>query len=76
MPDTPPYPIDDRGYCDVKGAASYRSQSVAKLNQDRHRGLGAEFVRFGRSVRYSYAALDADASQHRRTCTRDAAEAA
>ena len=76
MPDTPPYLVDSRGYCDVKGAATYRCQSIAKLNQDRHRGLGAEFVRFGRSVRYSYAALDADASQHRRTCTRDAAEAA
>ena len=66
------YPVDDRGYTDTKGAADYRNQSVSKLNKDRHFGVGAEFVRFGSSVRYSYAALDADAARNRRTCTRDA----
>ena len=70
------YPIDDRGYCDVRGAAEYRAQSVAKMNQDRHRGVGAEWVRFGRSVRYSYAALDAEANANRRTSTRNQGEAA
>ena len=69
------YPVDDRGYTDTNGAAAYRDQSVSKLNKDRHYGVGAEFVRFGRSVRYSYAALDADAGEHRLTCTRDNPEA-
>jgi hypothetical protein len=70
------YPVDERGYTDVKGAADYRDQSVSKLNKDRHYGVGAGFVKFGKSVRYSYAALDADAAQNRRTCTRDSGEAA
>ena len=70
------YPIDDRGYTDTKGAAAYRDQSVSKLNKDRHYGVGAEFIRFGNSVRYSYAALDADATKHRQTCTRDEPAAA
>ncbi len=69
------YPIDERGYCNTKVAAEYRDQSVAKLNQDRHRGIGPEWVRFGKSVRYSYAALDADANANRRTCTTDSAAA-
>ena len=69
------YPTDHRGYTDVNGAAKYRGQSVAKLNQDRHRGIGPEWVRFGKSVRYSYAALDADANANRRTCTTDSAAA-
>lgn len=73
---TDSYPVDDRGYTDVKGAAKYRAQSVAKLNQDRHRGVGAEFVKLGKSVRYSYAALDAEATENRRTCTRDGEVAA
>jgi hypothetical protein len=70
------YPIDERGYTDTKGAAEYRDQSVSKLNKDRHFGVGAEFVRFGSSVRYSFAALDAEASTNRRTCTRDEPAAA
>ena len=70
------YPVDERGYTDTKGAAAYREQSVSKLNKDRHYGVGAEFVRFGSSVRYSYAALDADAAKHRMTCTRDEAGSA
>ena len=70
------YPIDDRGYTDTKGAAAYRDQSVSKLNKDRHFGVGAEFVRLGSSVRYSFAALDADAAKNRLTCTRDETTAA
>ena len=70
------YPIDARGYTDVKGAANYCTLSVAKFNQDRHRGLGPEWVCFGRAVRYSYAALDLAANQHRRTRTQNVEVAA
>ncbi len=68
---TDSYPIDHRGYTDTPGAASYCALSVNKLEKDRHFGVGAEFVRFGSAVRYSYAALDAEATKHRLTCTRD-----
>ena len=70
------YPVDERGYTDVKGAADYRGQSVSKLNKDRHYGVGSGYVKFGKSVRYSYAALDAEAARNCRTCTRDKPEAA
>jgi len=73
---TETYPVDERGYMDVKGAALYTGVSVSKLNKDRHYGGGAEYVVFGKAVRYSYAALDAYADRQRRTCTRDSSEAA
>lgn len=63
------YPVDERGYTDTKGAAFYKKVSVSKINKDRHFGVGAEYVVFGRAVRYSYAALDAEAEKHRRTST-------
>lgn len=64
------YPVDARGYTDTKGAAAYLKVSVSKLNKDRHFGMGAEYVLFGRTVRYSYAALDAAAAMNRRPSTR------
>ena len=63
------YPVDERGYTDSKGAADYKQISVSKINKDRHFGVGAEYVVFGRAVRYSYAALDAEATKHRRAST-------
>ena len=74
--DNAPYPVDQRGYTSTEGAADYTEISVSKLNKDRHYGNGAEFVRFGNAVRYSYAALDAHATKCRRTCTRDETAAA
>ena len=74
--ETDRYPVDERGFTDTSGAAAYRKQSKSKLNKDRHYGVGPEFVKLGKAVRYSYAALDADAAKNRRTCTRDGAEAA
>ncbi len=73
--ETDTYPVDERGYTNVKGAAEYTEQSESKLNKDRHYGVGAEYVKFGKGVRYSFAALDAEANKHRRTCTRDGAKA-
>ena len=73
---TDAYPVDDRGYCDTPDAAAYKGVSESKMNKDRHYGVGAEFVKFGKSVRYSYAALDAEAAKNRRTCTRDNPEGA
>ena len=70
------YPIDERGYTDVKGASNYTGVSVSKLNKDRHFGVGAEYVLYGTAVRYSYAALDAQAAKNRRTCTRSIVGAA
>ena len=70
------YPVDDRGYTDTDGGAEYLNLSSSKMNKDRHYGVGAEFVKFGKAVRYSYAALDAWAAKQRRTCTRDEAGAA
>ncbi len=64
------YPVDERGYTDSKGAANYHKVSVSKMNKDRHFGVGAEYVVFGRAVRYSYAALDAEAAKNRRSSTR------
>ena len=64
------YPVDDRGYTDTRGAADYWKISVSKLNKDRHFGVGADYVVFGRAVRYSYAALDAEAAKNRRSSTR------
>ena len=63
------YLVDDRGYTDTRGAADYLKISVSKLNKDRHFGVGAEYVVFGRAVRYSFAALDAEATKHRRAST-------
>ncbi len=65
------YPVDDRGYCNTPDASVYMQMSESKMNKDRHYGVGAEFVKFGKSVRYSYAALDAEAAKNRRTCTRE-----
>ena len=70
------YPVDARGYTDTNGGAEYLGLSPSKLNKDRHYGVGAEYVVFGKAVRYSYAALDAEAAKNRRTCTRDDVEAA
>ncbi len=64
------YPVDDRGYTDTRGAADYLKISASKLNKDRHFGVGAEYVVFGRAVRYSYAALDAEAAKNRRSSRR------
>ena len=64
------YPVDNRGYTDTRGAADYLKISVSKMNKDRHFGVGAEYVVFGRAVRYSYAALDAEAARNRRSSTR------
>lgn len=63
------YPVDNRGYTDTRGAADYFKISVSKMNKDRHFDIGAEYVVFGRAVRYSYAALDAEATKHRRAST-------
>jgi hypothetical protein len=65
------YPVDDRGYTATPGAAEYYDVSVTKLEKDRHYGVGAEYIKIGSAVRYSYAALDAEATKHRLTCTRD-----
>lgn len=76
MSSTDSYPVDQRGFTDSRGAATYLGVSVSKLAKDRHYGCGAEHTVIGRAVRYSYAALDAFASKHRRTCTRDSGKAA
>ena len=65
------YPVDERGYMDSKDLADYKKQSVSKINKDRHFGVGTPFVRFGASIRYSYAAADAEAADNQHTCTRD-----
>ena len=70
------YPVDERGYTDTDGGAKYLKLSSSKMNKDRHYSVGAEFVKFGKAVRYSYAALDAWAAKQRRTGTRDEPEAA
>lgn len=64
------YPVDERGFTDTPGAAEYQKISISKLTKDRHFGVGAEYVVFGRAVRYSYAALDAEAARNRRTSSR------
>ena len=64
------YPVDHRGYTDTRGAADYLKISVSKINKDRHFGVGADYVVFGRAVRYSFAALDAEAAKNRRSSTR------
>lgn len=73
---TATYPVDDRGYTNTPGAADYTGMSVPWLNKARHYGDGPAFVKFGKAVRYSFAALDAWAAQHVRTGTREDAEAA
>ena len=65
------YPVDERGYTDSEGIAAYKKQSVSKVNKDRHYGVGTRFVRFGKSVRYSYAAADAEATENQHSCTRE-----
>ena len=74
--ETDAYPVDERGYTATPGAADYTDTSVSYLNNARHYGTGPDFVKFGKAVRYSYAALDAYAGKQRRTCTRDTPEAA
>ena len=61
------YPIDDRGYTDTRGASDYTGLSPSYLAKARHFGDGPEFVKFGKAVRYSYAALDAHAARQART---------
>lgn len=63
------YPVDQRGYTDTKGAADYTGTSESYLNKTRHFGDGPEYVKFGRAVRYSYAALDMHADRQRRSST-------
>ncbi len=71
------YPVDGRGYCNTAAAAAnYTGMSIPYLNKARHYGDGPAFVKFGKSVRYSYAALDAWAAKHARTGTREDVEAA
>ena len=69
--ETDRYPVDDRGFTDNGGGGKYLDLSPSKMNKDRHFGTGPEFVKFGKAVRYSYAALDAWAAKHRQTCTRE-----
>ncbi len=70
--ETDRYPVDERGYTDSEGIAAYKKQSVSKVNKDRHYGVGTRFVRFGKSVRYSYAAADAEAAENQHSSTREA----
>ena len=63
-------------YRDTRGAANKLSLSVSQMNKMRHYGTGPEFVKFGRAVRYADEALADWAEARRRTCTRDATEAA
>jgi len=65
------YPVDERGYTATPGAAEYTGTSESYLNKARHYGDGPDYVKFGKAVRYSFAALDAWAAKNRRTCTRD-----
>lgn len=69
MPDHE-YPVDERGYTATPGAATYTHTSESFLNKARHYGTGPEFVKFGKAVRYSYAALDAWAATKKRTSTK------
>jgi len=46
--------------------SNYLHISVSKLNKDRHFGVGADYCLYGRAVRYTYAALDAEAARNRR----------
>jgi hypothetical protein len=70
------YPTDARGFTATPGAAAYVGTSESYLNKARHYGDGPEFVKFGRAVRYSFAALDAWAAKRMRNRTRDDSEAA
>ena len=63
-------------YYDTPEAANKMGLSVSQMNKMRHYGTGPEFVKFGRAVRYADEALDAYADARRRTCTRNAPEAA
>ncbi len=63
-------------YCDTPEAANKLGLSVSQMNKMRHYGIGPEFVKFGRAVRYADEALDSWAEARRRTCTRDDPEAA
>ncbi|MDH3666158.1 MAG: DNA-binding protein [Paracoccaceae bacterium] len=71
MSDHDKYPVDDRGYTATPGAAGYTDTSESFLNKARHYGTGPEFVKFGKAVRYSFAALDAWAASQRRTSTKE-----
>ena len=52
--------VDSRRWLTVLEASIYLKCSMAKLNKDRQTGLlKIPFSRFGRSVRYDRAALDA-----------------
>lgn len=48
-----------------KDAASYIGMSIFYLRQRRMRGGGPSFLRFGRSIRYQLADLEAWLSGHR-----------
>ncbi len=63
------YPVDERGYTDTPGAEKYGINSRSWLTKARHFGYGPEYVKFGKAVRYSYAALDAYANRNRRGST-------
>lgn len=69
------YPVDARGWTDEKGASAHTGLSVSWFQKARHLGNGPAYVKpgGGRSVRYSFAALDAFMSNHARTSTADEA---
>jgi hypothetical protein len=45
-------------------AARYLSHSVFALRDWRRRGCGPDYIRFGRSIRYTIAALDRFLEEH------------
>ena len=63
-------------YVDTQEAAKKLGLSASKMCKMRHFGIGPEFVKFGKAVRYADDALEAYAEACRRSCTRDEPEAA
>ena len=58
------YPIDERGFATDQEAERYYGWPAGRLRKERHFGRGPRCVRFGRSVRTSYAELDRHAREN------------
>jgi hypothetical protein len=63
-------------FCDTPVAAKYLDQAESTLNKMRLSGDGPRFYKFGRSVRYTFADLDAWAEARSRRSTSEATKAA
>ena len=63
------YPVDARGYTDTAGASEYDGLSISWHNKARHFGTGPAYLKIGKAVRYSYAALDVFMAEQTRTQT-------